>query len=155
MAFITEEDYAKKLKDDYTPRQPQAPTKFEELKELDKKVKKPAKIFSYIYGAVGSLVMGTGMCLAMGVIGSSMGLGIVLGLAGIGLVSSTYPLHKKILNVRKEKYAPQIISKSNEIIGEQYTGPSLTAQKSNSRQSYSSRDVQQSNQHSNQNDIQR
>ena len=34
MAFITEEDYAKKLKDDYTPRQPQAPTKFEELKAI-------------------------------------------------------------------------------------------------------------------------
>ena len=37
-------------------------TKLDELKKLDKKVKRPAQIFAYVYGSLSSLVLGTGMC---------------------------------------------------------------------------------------------
>lgn len=93
-------------------------SKIEELKELDKKVKKPALIFAYIYGIVGSLVLGTGMCLAMKIIGSMMAFGIVVGVIGIGMVSSTYALYKKILQRRKSKYSQEIIEKSDELLNE-------------------------------------
>lgn len=93
-------------------------SKIEELKELDKKVKKPALIFAYIYGIVGSLVLGTGMCLAMKIIGSMMAFGIVVGLVGIGMVSSTYTLYKKILQRRKSKFSQEIIEKSDELLNE-------------------------------------
>ena len=62
-------------------------TKFDELKALDKRVKRPAEIFAYTFGVVGALVLGTGMCLAMKVIGDMMALGIVIGVVGIGMVS--------------------------------------------------------------------
>ncbi len=88
-----------------------------ELKKLDKKVKQPAKIFAYIFGSVGSLVLGLGMCLAMKVIGDLMALGIVIGCAGIALVSVNYFIYKAILKSRKSKYADQIIETSNEILG--------------------------------------
>ena len=93
-------------------------SKIEELKELDNKVKKPALIFAYIYGIVGSLVLGTGMCLAMKIIGSMMAFGIVVGVIGIGMVSSTYTLYKKILQRRKSKFSQEIIEKSDELLNE-------------------------------------
>lgn len=93
-------------------------SKLEELKELDKKVKRPTQIFAYSYGIAGSLVLGTGMCLAMKIIGSMMAFGIVVGLVGIGMVSSTYMLYKKLLQKRKSKFSQEIIEKSDELLNE-------------------------------------
>lgn len=91
-------------------------TKLDELKELDQRVKRPAEIFGYAYGSAGALVLGTGMCLAMEVIGASMGLGIVIGLAGIALCLTTYPIYKAILKSRRKKYAGKIFALSDEIL---------------------------------------
>ena len=92
------------------------PTKLDELKALNKKVKKPAKVFSYIFGTVGALVMGTGMCFAMKVIGNMMLGGIGIGLAGIAMVSLTYPIYKAMLNSRRKKYADRVIAISDELL---------------------------------------
>ena len=91
-------------------------TKLDELKELDKKVKRPAQIFAYVYGSLSSLVLGTGMCLAMKVIGNSMALGIGIGLVGIALTLTTYPIFKAILKRRKNKYAKQIFELSDSLL---------------------------------------
>ena len=101
------------IKEQYTERKT---TPFDELRALDRKVKKPAQIFAYTFGAIGSLVLGAGMSFAMGVIGNSMALGIAIGLVGIALVSVTYPIYKKILNSRKQKYAKQILALSDELL---------------------------------------
>ena len=103
-----------RIRADYTE---QAPTKVDELKALDKKVKRPAAIFAYIFGTVGSLVLGTGMCLAMKVIGDMMIAGIGIGLAGIAMVSLTYPIYKGLLARRRKKYAERIVAMSDEILG--------------------------------------
>ncbi len=91
-------------------------TKMDELRALDQKVKRPADIFAYIYGTLSALILGTGMCFAMKVIGSSMTLGIIVGLLGIGLALTTYPLYESILRKRKQKYAEQILALSNELL---------------------------------------
>ena len=91
-------------------------TKLDELKQLDKKVKRPAQIFAYVYGTVSSLVLGTGMCLAMKVIGNSMALGIIIGVVGIVLTLTTYPIFKAILKKRKEKYASQIFELTDSLL---------------------------------------
>ena len=87
-------------------------TKFDEIKMLDRKVKKPAKVFAYVFGSLSSLVLGAGMSLAMTEIGKNvayaMPLGITIGLLGILLVSINYPIYKAILNSRKKKYAKKI-----------------------------------------------
>ena len=93
-------------------------TKLDELKSLDKHVKRPAQIFAYVYGSIGSLVLGTGMCFAMKVIGSSMALGIGVGLVGIALTVSTYPIYKQVLKSRKNKYAEQIFEISQNLLNE-------------------------------------
>ena len=95
-------------------------TEFDQLKKLDKKVKNPVKIFAYVFGSVSSLVLGTGMCLAMKVIGTglsfAMPLGIGVGLLGILLVSTNYSLYKAILKRRKNKYSSLIIQTSDSLL---------------------------------------
>ena len=91
-------------------------TKFDELKELDRRVKRPAEIFAYVFGSLSSLVLGTGMCLAMKVIGNMMPLGIGVGLVGIALVTVNYFLYKKILKSRKQKYANEILKLTDDLL---------------------------------------
>lgn len=90
--------------------------KVEKLIALDKKVNVPARVGAYVYGSVSSLVLGTGMCFALGAIGSSMPLGIAIGTLGIALCALTYPLYKAVLKKRKQKYAKQILELSDEIL---------------------------------------
>ncbi|MBR1983672.1 MAG: dihydropteridine reductase [Clostridia bacterium] len=95
-------------------------TKYDQLKDLDKKVKRPAKVFAYVFGSISALVLGTGMSLAMKVIGTTltfaMPLGIGVGLVGILLTSINYPMYKKILKSRKNKYSEQILELSDSIL---------------------------------------
>ena len=115
--MTTEINTIEKIRESYTEKQP---TKLDELKALDRKVKRPAEIFAYTLGTIASLVLGTGMCLAMQVIGAglsfAMPLGIVVGVVGIALVSINYPLYKKILKDRKNKYAKQIFELSDSLL---------------------------------------
>ena len=92
------------------------------LKALDTKVKKPANVFGYIFGSVSAVIMGAGMSLVMTDIGTTIGLvsamipGIVIGVVGLGMALSTYPIYKKILSSRKKKYAHEILELSERIM---------------------------------------
>lgn len=105
------------IRDQYVVREK---NKLDKLVELDRKVKNPAEIFAYSFGTVGSLVLGTGMCLAMQVIGASlpfaMPLGIAVGVLGMLIVGGNYFLYDKILKGRKAKYGKEILALSNEIL---------------------------------------
>mgnify|MGYP006896624612 CR=1 FL=1 len=113
--MTTETKTIERIRASYTEKEV---TKLDQLKELDKKVKRPAQIFTYIYGSLTSLVLGTGMCLAMKIIGNSMALGIGIGLVGIALTLSTYPIFKAILKRRKNKYAKQIFELSDSLLNQ-------------------------------------
>lgn len=104
---------AENIRNHYTQKDA---TKLDELRALDKKVKRPAKTFAYIFGTVGALVLGTGMSLAMKVIGASMALGIAIGIVGLAAVSVNYFLYGKILQKRKAKYADKVLALSDEIL---------------------------------------
>lgn len=108
-----------RIRYDYSAHEP---TKYDELKKLDKKVKRPAEIFAYTFGIVGSLVLGTGMCLAMEVLASgtvALACGIAVGIVGIGMVAINYFLYKRILKKRKAKYGERILSLSDELLHKQ------------------------------------
>ena len=97
-------------------------TELDALKALDAKVKKPANVFGYTYGATGTIVMGAGMSLVMTDIGAVIGLtatmvpGIAVGVAGMAMALTTYPIYKKMLASRKKKYAPQILAMSEKLM---------------------------------------
>ena len=107
-----------KIRSQYTQAQY---TELDALKALDAKVKKPAKVFGWTCGSIGSVVMGAGMSLVMTDIGALLGMqetlipGIAVGLVGMVLALITYPIYKKLLNARKKKYAPQIMELSERI----------------------------------------
>ena len=66
--------------------------------------------------------MGAGMSLVMTEIGAIIGLasamvpGIAIGVVGMGMALTTYPIYKRILNSRKKKYAPEIMALSEKIM---------------------------------------
>lgn len=92
-------------------------TKLDNLRELDKKVTLFPTIFSYVFGIVAALIFGTGMCLAMNVIGDNlMILGICIGVVGIILCIINYFIYKKILQSRRNKYKEEILALSNELL---------------------------------------
>ena len=93
-------------------------TKLDKLKQLDRQVKKPAQVFSYALGTVGALVLGTGMTMAMALIPGGMVAGVAIGCVGIIISGFNYPLHKKILGSRKQRYSKEIIELSNDILNE-------------------------------------
>lgn len=110
---MNENKVVEKIVNSYTEEEN---TKLDELKALDSKVKKPALIFAYVFGSISALLLGFGMCVAMQVIlADLMWLGIVVGVVGIAFCLLTYPIYKRILNSRKNKYREQILSISNEL----------------------------------------
>jgi hypothetical protein len=116
----TDKIYAEQIANYYAPKQT---SKVKALKKLDAKAKRPALIFAYTLGIISSLVLGTGMCFAMGVLLPNnlvaMGVGIGVGCLGIAGVSVNYFLYKKILEKSKNKYASDIIKLANEIAHEE------------------------------------
>ena len=119
MSNNDQEFLVQKIRTQYTEKQH---TELDELKELDAKVKRPANVFAYTYGSVSAVVMGAGMSLVMTDIGTAIGLasvmvpGIAIGVVGMGMALSTYPIYKGMLNARRKKYAPEIMKLSDKIM---------------------------------------
>ena len=114
-----QEFLVQKIRTQYTEKEH---TRLDELKALDTKVKKPAVVFAYIFGAVAAIVMGSGMSLVMTDIGSAIGMtktmapGIVIGVVGMVMAIANYPMYNKILSFRRKKYADKIIALSDELM---------------------------------------
>ena len=110
-----------KIRTQYTEK---GHTQLDALKELDSKVKRPANIFAYVFGSISAIIMGAGMSLVMTDIGAVLGLadamipGIVIGIVGMILAIVNYPIYKRILASRKEKYAADILALSEKIMNQ-------------------------------------
>ena len=119
MSSNDQEFLVQKIRTQYTEKQH---TELDALKELDAKVKRPANAFAYTFGSISAIIMGAGMSLVMTDIGAMLGMqetmvpGIVVGVAGLVLALVNYPIHKRMLNARKKKYAPEILALSEKIM---------------------------------------
>lgn len=114
-----QEFIVQKIRSEYTEKQH---TGLDALKALDARVKRPANVFAYVYGSLGAIVMGAGMSLVMTDIGTVLGLGAVMvpgiavGVVGLVMALTTYPIYKKILSGRKKKYADKILALSQQLL---------------------------------------
>ena len=112
----TDKIYAEQLANEYAPKDT---SKVVALRKLDSRAKLPATVFTYTLGVIAALVFGTGMCLAMGVIGGgttgSLVLGIAVGLVGMLGMGINLPIYRKILARGKQKYAYEIMQLAREI----------------------------------------
>ncbi len=112
----TDKIYAEQIANEYASKDA---SKVVALRKLDAKAKLPANIFTYTLGIISALIFGTGMCLAMGEIGSgtvgSLVLGIIIGIVGMIGMCVNYPIYKRILESGKKKYAFEIMELAKEI----------------------------------------
>ena len=111
----TDKIWAESIAKDYAPKDN---SKIIALKKLDNKAKLPATVFTSTFGIFSRLVFGTGMCVAMQVIGGglmSMVLGIVVGILGLIGCGVNYPIYKKMLEKGKAKYAYEIVELARQI----------------------------------------
>lgn len=111
----TDKIFAEKLAEEYAPKND---SKVIALKKLDKKAKNPANIFAYTYGIISTLILGTGMCLSMNIIGGTpifMILGIIVGIIGFIGVCINYPIYKRLLAKSRQKYSFEIVQLAKEI----------------------------------------
>jgi len=111
----TDKILAESIAKEYAPKDS---SKIVALKKLDNRAKLPATIFTYSCGIVSALVFGTGMCLAMQVIGNGMAgvvLGVMVGVIGLIGCGVNYPIYKRMLEKGKSKYAYEIVELAREI----------------------------------------
>jgi len=107
-----------KIRSNYEERKT---SKLDELKALDRKTKRPAEVFAYIFGCLAAIIMGSGMSLVMTDIGSYVGIqnplvpGVIVGVIGLFMSLTNYSIFKRILSSRREKFADEIIRLSDEI----------------------------------------
>ena len=110
---------AQKIRTQYMEKES---SELDALRELDAKVKRPANIFAYAFGSISAIIMGAGMSLVMTDISATLGIengmvpGIVIGIIGMAMAIATYPIYKKILGSRKQKYGAEILALSEKIM---------------------------------------
>lgn len=110
---------AQKIRAQYMQKQS---TELDALRKLDVQVKRPANVFSYVFGSISAIIMGAGMSLVMTDIGTTLGIqnslipGIIIGVVGMAMAIVNYPIYKGILGSRKKKYSAEILELSEKIM---------------------------------------
>ena len=116
----TDKIYAESIAKEYAPKDD---SKIVKLKKLDAKAKLPANIFAYGFGIISALVLGVGMCLSMNVLYSGDSImkiiGIIVGIIGLCMIASNYPIYKFLLEKGKSQYAFEIVELAKEISDEE------------------------------------
>ena len=100
---------------------PTEENKMEQLRSLHQIPTKKAQARSIAIGVIGTLIMGTGMSLAMTEIGATLGelamlLGIFVGIAGMVLVALAYPVYNRTLKKERQRIAPEILRLTDELM---------------------------------------
>ena len=114
-----QEFLVQKIRTQYTEKEH---TGLDELKALDKKVKRPANVFAYVFGSIAAIVMGSGMSLVMTDIAEVVGIsnpmayGIIIGVVGMVMAIVNYPIYKRILGARRNKFAEEIVTLSGKFM---------------------------------------
>jgi len=95
--------------------------KMEQLRRLDRQATDKAQARSIALGVIGSLVLGTGMSLAMTDLsgflsGAAMFFGVLIGLIGIVLIALAYPVYHHALQKERQRIAPEILRLTDELL---------------------------------------
>ncbi len=108
-----------KIRTQYTEK---ASTELDELKRLDKRAKRPGKIFAYVFGVLAALIAGFGMSLVMTDIGDVLKIesnilwGVIIGLVGISMTAVCPLIHSRLILVGKRKNADKIVTLADKIM---------------------------------------
>ena len=103
------------LKKKYAPKIERT-DKMSEIRELDKKVQSPPRIWALILGVVGTLVFGLGLTMILE--WNLLLWGTAVAAVGLVPVALAYPVYKWKLQKLSDKYREQILTLSEEILHE-------------------------------------
>ncbi len=100
---------------------PQTQTPLERLQALDAIPARRAMVWALSLGILGTLILGTGMSLCMTRLGAvleeyAMILGIGMGLLGMALAASAYPVYCRVLKKQRQRLAPEILALAQELL---------------------------------------
>ena len=118
-----EQEEIKAIRNKYTPSE-QTEDKMAQLRRLDTSVTQKATAVSLVFGVIGTLILGTGMSLAMTEIGKAIGfgkgaamlMGVLFGIIGIVLICVAYPIYNRIIKKERERIAPEILRLTDELM---------------------------------------
>lgn len=108
-----EQEELKKIRSRYLPKEED---KMEQLRRMDHSVTQKATTVSLIVGIIGALIMGLGMSCAMVWMGAWFIPGIIIGMAGIAMISVAYPVYTHIIEKERERIAPEIMRLTDELM---------------------------------------
>ncbi len=92
---------------------PKEEDKMEQLRKLDRSVTRKGTILSLVLGIVGTLVMGVGMCCCIE--WGMFAFGIIVGVLGIAILLTAYPVYSYVTNKEKKRLAPEILRLTEEL----------------------------------------
>ena len=100
---------------------PKEENKMERLRKLHNSASQKAQAWAIAIGVIGTLIMGTGMSMAMTDIGAVLGslamvIGIAVGLLGMILVALAYPVYNRVLTKERQRIAPEILRLTDELL---------------------------------------
>lgn len=95
---------------------PKEMDKMEQLRQLDRATTKKGTIISILLGILGALLLGIGMSCTMVWSEEWFIPGIIIGIAGIGLMAAALPLYNHITEKQRQKIAPEIIRLTDELM---------------------------------------
>lgn len=110
-----ERDEVKRIRDKYLPDSA-AEDKLTRLRRLDAGVPRKGTVWAITVGTTGTLTLGGGMSMAM--VGGGIWFipGIIVGLLGMVLIASAYPLFMAITKRERERVAPEILRLTEELM---------------------------------------
>lgn len=110
-----ENNEIKKIREKYEPKNEEI-SKLEQLRRLDGSVYKSATIASLVLGIIGTLLLGMGMSCVMVWGDNLFALGVIIGILGILIIAAAYPVYQIIVEKKRKKIAPMILSLTDEIM---------------------------------------
>lgn len=95
--------------------------KMARLRRLDSSATQKAQTWAIALGVIGTLVLGTGMSLAMTELGAALGvlavvMGVLVGVVGLIMVALAYPLYNHVLKKERARIAPEILRLTEELM---------------------------------------
>ena len=100
---------------------PKEEDKMEQLRKLHAIPTQKAQAAAIAIGVIGALIMGTGMSLCMTELGAALGsfamvLGVLVGIVGMGMAATAYPIYNRVLKKNRGKVAPEILRLTDELL---------------------------------------
>ena len=95
---------------------PKEENKMEQIQRLDASVTQKATMYAIIVGVVGTLLFGTGLSCCMTQTGKWFAVGIPVGLAGLLVLATAYPLYNHVVQKERKRIAPEILRLTDELL---------------------------------------